>query len=89
MNTRFTMDASAEGNETRFINHSTSRANIKAIIRIYDGDHAVALYAARDLTAGEEIFLNYGTDYFHDHDAPAASFHGGTEVPQRGKSKAK
>lgn len=58
------VDASTEGNWTRFLNHCC-RPNC-ATIEIYVGKvRLTAFYALRRIRAGEELTINYGEAYFN------------------------
>lgn len=60
------IDARGRGCKLRFANHSAD-ANCSARILVVDGDSRVAIFAARDLEAGEELFYDYMYD---EHNAP-------------------
>ncbi|KAK4466045.1 hypothetical protein QBC42DRAFT_156277, partial [Cladorrhinum samala] len=58
------VDAAAEGNWTRFLNHCC-RPNC-ASAEIYVGKvRLTAFYALRQISAGEELTINYGKAYFN------------------------
>ena len=65
--TSMTIDASAMGNHTRFINHNCrDQLNCKveyAMINDYPKNFIVSMV---DIKAGEQIFINYGANYFTD-----------------------
>jgi hypothetical protein len=56
------IDAHRAGKRTKFINHSRipPRKNCVVRYRIVNGDIRVALYADRQIEAGEELFFDYG-----------------------------
>lgn len=56
LNDEYDIDASRQGNEARFINHSCD-TNCEAVN--YD-DEEVWIEASRDIKAGEELSYNYG-----------------------------
>jgi len=60
------IDARGKGCKLRFANHSPD-ANCSAKILVVDGDSRVAIFAARDLEPGEELFYDYMYD---EHNAP-------------------
>ena len=60
------IDARGKGCKLRFANHSPE-ANCGAKILVVDGDSRVAIFAARDLEPGEELFYDYMYD---EHNAP-------------------
>ena len=37
--------------------------NCRVQIKMVDGDHRVAIYAARDIVAGTELLYNYGDKF--------------------------
>ena len=49
-----------------FCNHGGKTSNTAVMDRLCGGITSTALYAVRDIAAGEEILWNYGTDYFRD-----------------------
>uniref|UniRef100_A0A0N4ZL85 [Histone H3]-lysine(27) N-trimethyltransferase n=1 Tax=Parastrongyloides trichosuri TaxID=131310 RepID=A0A0N4ZL85_PARTI len=53
------VDAYHYGNACRFINHSDTNANVAAKIVVISGMQRIALYASKNITAGEELFFNY------------------------------
>ena len=55
------VDASEQGNLTRFINHAAPpRSNVYASLMVLEGLRKVVLRAGRRLRQGEELLLNYG-----------------------------
>ena len=49
------------GNFTRFINHSTLRPNIKALLSCFpDGRLEILFFAFKKIQPGEQLLLNYG-----------------------------
>ena len=56
------IDGGPMGNHTRFINHSC-RENCGAKILTAN---EITIVAIKDINQGEELFLNYGEDYFRD-----------------------
>ncbi|KAF9486124.1 SET domain-containing protein [Pholiota conissans] len=55
------------GNETRYLNHN-NEANCSAHTKFVNGTHMIALFAGRDIKAGEELTLDYGELYWNAHE---------------------
>jgi len=64
LNETFSLDSSNVGNETRFINHSSTNANCKALVILVNGEHRIGVYATKSLGHGVELRLNYGSQFF-------------------------
>lgn len=60
------IDSQRYGNKIRFINHaSDSRCrNIYPKIVLCNGAHRIGMYAQRDIAITEELFFDYGKDYY-------------------------
>ena len=58
------LDGSRFSNKARFINNSSVAKNINVLSKklLCNGVIRIMLYAARDITAGEELFYDYGYD---------------------------
>ena len=52
------IDGLIGGNESRFINHSATKANVEPAVE----RGRIWLYANRDVESGEELLLDYGFD---------------------------
>jgi len=64
------IDAAAASNEMRFVNHARGKAeNCKADVRFVGGEPRIAFFAKRAIKAGEELFFDYGVQFFPDADA--------------------
>uniref|UniRef100_A0A0W0FZY7 SET domain-containing protein n=1 Tax=Moniliophthora roreri TaxID=221103 RepID=A0A0W0FZY7_MONRR len=61
------IDSFYAGNESRYINHSEENANCTAVVKLVNGEHRIGIYAAKNIPAAEELFLNYGPMFFKDH----------------------
>ncbi|GBF89874.1 hypothetical protein Rsub_02578 [Raphidocelis subcapitata] len=61
VNQEWVLDARRRGNKLRFANHSTRPNSVTRVVQV-DGDHRVALYAARDIKPGDELTYNYRYD---------------------------
>ncbi len=70
----YTIDAQSCGNETRYINHAASYANVEALGIFTLHKMHILIRALRDIPQGEELLLDYGKKYWHQrgkpHDAP-------------------
>lgn len=64
LNRHYIIDSARVGNETRYINHGSEKANSTAKIVLVHGEHHIALYATRAIRAGEEILFDYGDAYW-------------------------
>ncbi len=63
-NSPFAIDAQDEGNELRFINHSSKNANTNRLY-IFNGDLLHILFAAtRPITRHQQILIDYGEKYW-------------------------
>ncbi|EIW80429.1 SET domain-containing protein [Coniophora puteana RWD-64-598 SS2] len=59
------IDAHRVGNFTRFLNHADDDGqNVDVRPMVVNGDPRIALFAQRDIKAGEELFLSYGEKYW-------------------------
>ncbi|KAF9057033.1 hypothetical protein BJ165DRAFT_1520451 [Panaeolus papilionaceus] len=56
------LDSALAGNESRFINHS-STPNCESRLVLVNGQHRIGIYAARFIKAGEELFIHYGSEF--------------------------
>ena len=66
-------DDPVRSNCLRFCNHSVRRANCEAgSIRAFDEELGIFLKASRPINQGEELFFNYGDEYWADR-APSDS----------------
>ena len=65
VNTKWSIDGSARSNTARYINHSC-KPNAEAFI----SGRRVWVWSKRAIEAGEEITINYGTEYFEDQIKP-------------------
>jgi len=54
------VDATRVGSRTKFINHSSDSPNLEMKLLSICGTILAALFAARDLSAREEVFFDYG-----------------------------
>jgi len=60
-----TIDASRQGNATRFMNHSSDKyaCNVSAMIVNHRGTRRVVFHAKRLIHHGEEMMYDYGEDF--------------------------
>ncbi|KAH9406495.1 Histone-lysine N-methyltransferase ezh1 [Tyrophagus putrescentiae] len=56
------IDATAIGNETRFINHATTQANCCSMIKFVNGENRVGIYASKRIEEHSELFMDYRYD---------------------------
>ncbi|KZV62721.1 SET domain-containing protein [Peniophora sp. CONT] len=63
VNEVFTLDASYASNTARYINHDSKKVNCQARVRLVGGEHRIALIAERNISVGEELFLDYGKEF--------------------------
>lgn len=56
------------GNWTRFVNHSCRDYNVQAVNAVLGGRKTITFEALRNIEEGEELFIDYGTQYFGDAD---------------------
>ncbi|KAF7314312.1 Pre-mRNA splicing factor [Mycena kentingensis (nom. inval.)] len=66
LNTSLAIDGAHAGNTSRYINHTDKNPNCTAQIKLVNGQHRIGIYALRDLKDGEEVFFDYGPDFFKD-----------------------
>ncbi|NNN04427.1 MAG: SET domain-containing protein-lysine N-methyltransferase [Elusimicrobia bacterium] len=59
----FAVDAEAQGNELRFVNHSARRANVARALLVHDGLPRVLFVVSRPISLGEQFLLDYGPSY--------------------------
>ncbi|OAX40547.1 SET domain-containing protein [Rhizopogon vinicolor AM-OR11-026] len=64
-------DAARVGNPTRFLNHDTD-ANCDARVLLVNGEHHIGFYTIKAVARGEELFLNYGEQYWEEVNKRAA-----------------
>ncbi|KAI6119638.1 hypothetical protein EV401DRAFT_1861202 [Pisolithus croceorrhizus] len=61
-------DAAQVGNQTRFLNHGgNGMDNVDASSKLVNGEHQIGFFTKRRVDAGEELFLDYGLNYWLHH----------------------
>ncbi|KAI0312600.1 hypothetical protein OF83DRAFT_631933 [Amylostereum chailletii] len=76
-------DSARAGNETRYINHPVTRAdmNVNASLFLVNGEFRMGIWSLTGIPKGDELFLDYGKDYFPEdsetEEIPVASKRGG------------
>ncbi|KAH9850857.1 hypothetical protein C2E23DRAFT_833102 [Lenzites betulinus] len=64
LNSTISVDAFSCGNHARFINHAPfNEANVAVTIMLVQGEQRIGVYAKKDISAGSELFMDYGPDY--------------------------
>ncbi|KAG8946792.1 hypothetical protein FRC04_011448 [Tulasnella sp. 424] len=59
------IDSARASNETRVINHAgDKKENLVAEVRFVDEEPRIAFFAGRRIEPGEELFFNYGQEFF-------------------------
>lgn len=66
---RFYIDASDQGNETRFINHS-DHPNCEALNAYYDGILHIIIRTTCEVPADKQLFFYYGYEYWRKRKNP-------------------
>ncbi|KAF8441441.1 hypothetical protein L210DRAFT_3663898 [Boletus edulis BED1] len=67
LNNTLSLDATYAGNLSRFIDHSDEErgtANSQAQVQLVNGDHRIGIFAIRDMEAGSQVLMNYGSQFF-------------------------
>ncbi|KAF9442123.1 SET domain-containing protein [Macrolepiota fuliginosa MF-IS2] len=73
LNSTLSIDGGPAGNESRYINHAPGdQANVRAYVRLVNGEHRIGIFAVKDVAPGSELLIDYGSDFFHNH--PASTF---------------
>jgi hypothetical protein len=62
-----TVDSMVLGNKTRFINSIPNKWNCEPAVKLCNTEHRMALYATKDIPAGDELSFNYGDGFFSNH----------------------
>merc|ERR1712238_52760 len=58
----YAMDASRQGNKTRYLNHSKT-PNLECRSHFMNGEKRIPFYAKKDIPAQSELFYSYGKKY--------------------------
>ena len=70
VNDCITLNGDTAENTAKYINHSCD-PNVEAEIdEEKDGSEHINIYAVRTIKQGEELFIDYGEEYFNDHIRP-------------------
>lgn len=62
----YAIDARERGNETRFINHSSARPNVRRVFLFEGGLPRAVFVAAKAVAKGRQLLLDYGRRYRFD-----------------------
>ena len=68
---RYSINAASKGNETRYINHS-NHPNCQAVSAFYDGILHIIIRTVRKVSTGEQLFYNYGDEYWRTRNSPVS-----------------
>ncbi|KAF5318589.1 hypothetical protein D9619_010990 [Psilocybe cf. subviscida] len=63
INPEFSIDGARAGNETRYINHS-GNPNCCTLVYLVNNEHRVGVFAAQHIDEGDELFIDYGPNFF-------------------------
>ncbi|PIL34576.1 transcription factor [Ganoderma sinense ZZ0214-1] len=64
LNSEMSVDSTKAGNPARFINHAPHRkANLEVSIMLVHGEQRIGIYARKNVSAGTELFMDYGPDF--------------------------
>lgn len=67
-------DAAQVGNLTRFLNHKgNGMDNVDASSILVNGEHQIGFFTKRIVGTGEELFLDYGLNYWLNHSGKKGS----------------
>ncbi|KAJ7593243.1 hypothetical protein C8J56DRAFT_493886 [Mycena floridula] len=66
LNPLLAIDSSRVGSVARFVNHDKARWNVVARVRLINGEHRIGLYAARPISKGQELWMDYGQVFFRE-----------------------
>ena len=70
MDEQLTLDGDTPENTAKYINHSCD-PNVEAEIdEEDDGSKHINIYAVRGIAAGEELYIDYGEEYFDEFIRP-------------------
>ncbi|ETW75709.1 hypothetical protein HETIRDRAFT_106382 [Heterobasidion irregulare TC 32-1] len=68
LDTTFAIDATSAGNISRYINHADDANCYSRLLQVND-ENRIGIFAIRDIEPGEEISINYGTQFFQADEA--------------------
>lgn len=67
LDTTYALDSANFGNETRYLNHVDKDPNCDATVINVNGVHRIVLVTIKSVAIAEELFLNYGENYWKKH----------------------
>ena len=59
------IDGSFAGYPTRFMNHQDT-SNALTRVKMVNGEYRIGVFARKNMTAGTEVTVNYGPEFFKD-----------------------
>jgi SET domain-containing protein len=62
----YALDSEKEGNPTRYINHSSTKPNLKQLFVGVNGEKKIGFYAMTEIPAETELFFDYGKAYWDE-----------------------
>lgn len=70
LNDKVTLDGDTADNTAKYINHSCDPSVEAEIDEDKDGSEHINIYAVRAIKPGEELFIDYGEEYFDEFIRP-------------------
>jgi hypothetical protein len=67
----YVIDGKNQGNETRFVNHSSRRPNLQPLAVFHGSTWHIVFVATRKISRNEQLLFDYGSGYWSDRGRPA------------------